>query len=329
MKGMLSRVKEELFKNKRFIIVVHDNPDGDTLGSAAALVFILRKLRKDVRVLKPDRINSNYQFLVEMIKKNLVDTLEGFFDAMITVDIAGWDQTSQVEKYVDRFKKIINIDHHADNRKFGSVNWVNTKASAVGEMIYHLVKKCRIRIDKNIATVLYTAITTDTGSFRFSNTTSTTHRIVADLIDCGANTKLVINTLYENIPVDKFKLFAKAIRTAKLSDDGEIIWMWITKRMANVCKSEIENTEGFIDMVKRVKGVKVAVLFKEADDKNMIRVTFRSKDPKVMVNEIAKIFGGGGHPAAAGCSVSGNKLDVERKVLEVVRQFLRARKKRR
>lgn len=322
MKKTITKIIKTIKKHKSFLILAHDNPDGDSAGSGLALKSLLNSLGKKCHFVLGNPIPERYSFLPQSntIKTRMPKSYNP--EVVFVIDTAGWGQIGHIDPQQFKNKIIINIDHHIDNKRFGTINWIDTKAAAVGEQIYAIFKNARIPLTKATASHLYTAIITDTGSFRYSNTTTNTHKITSDLLASGIEPSKLTGYLYENIPLCKQKLMSLALNTLKTKSNGKIIWMWVTKKMFTQAGAKHEHTEAFIDSLKSVSGVKVAIIFKEEINDGERRVTFRSKDSRIAVNEIAHQFNGGGHPAAAGCTIKGSNKEVERKVLKTVTKMV-------
>ncbi len=320
---VLNKIITIIHQKKNFLVTSHDNLDGDGFGSGLALCFALEKLGKKVNFLLKTPIPERYRFLpgIEKFTKENIDLKN--YDTLISLDTAGWDQLEQLNPEMFSNYTIVNIDHHVDNTQFGLVNWIETKASAVGEQIYVLLRDLKIPISTDIATCLYTSILTDTGCFQFTNTTSETHLVVGDLIRSGISPALIYEQIYERMSLARLNLLKLALSTTKTDLKGKIIWMWITQKMFNETGTNRSDTEGFIDYIKAVDGVKVAFVLKESNTKGEIRVTFRSRVPSIQVNLIAHKFDGGGHPAASGCTIKGTNEEVEKKVVEAVKNEIK------
>ena len=194
--------------------------------------------------------------------------------------------------------------------------------SSAGEMVYDLFKAFKVKIDMDDAIALYAAIMTDTGSFRYSNTSSKTHRIAAELIDIGVKPYEMHTKIYETSSVQDTNLLGESLQTMKLTEDGKIAWLWVTKEMLKKTKASLEGTEGIINFARSIDGVEIAILFRETGTEDRVKVSFRSKG-KVDVNKLAGLFGGGGHPTASGCTVFGKIEDVEKKVLEKAKEMFK------
>lgn len=328
MNKTIDKIIHTIKKNQNFLIMAHDNLDGDSLGSGLALALALKTLNKKAQILLNESIPAQYKFLSGPAKlipftKKTVKTP----DVLFVLDTAGWNQVKKAKPVEFNKQTIINIDHHIDNKRFGDINWIDPKASAVGEQIYTLLKRVPVPLTKDIAKCLYTAIVTDTGSFQYANTTAVTHKIISHLLTRGIYPHLISGQIYENIPLSKLRLLQLVLKTLKSTGkDNQIIYFWITRKMLRETHAKQEDTGGFIDYLKAVKGIQIAIVFKENTKPGEIRVNFRSKTQKIFVNEIAHQFGGGGHRAAAGCTVLGSRKEVEKKVLKAVRTTLKMTK---
>lgn len=326
MESIINKIIDIIRKNNNFVILSHDNLDGDSLGSGLALGFALRSMDKKVKILINEPIPEKYKFLPginTLVAKYsfLKNKKNSKTNVLITLDTAGLNQMGHFNPKQFEKQTIVNIDHHIDNKRFGHINWIDPKASAVGEQIYTLIKNMPSPITTNIAICLYTAILTDTGSFQFSNTTPMTHKIVSNLLNFKVFPRVITKHVYGNIPLSKLKLLNLALDTVKTQN--QIIWIWVTNKMLNDSNAKPEDIEGFIDKIKSVTNIKVAILFRETQKTREIRVTFRSKNPTIHVNKIAHKFGGGGHKAAAGCTIYGNRKQIENKVLKEVKKRLK------
>jgi len=217
-------------------------------------------------------------------------------------------------------KAIINIDHHLTNDRFGQYNWVDPKASASSELIYKLIKRHGLNIGQKRAICLYTGIMTDTGSFRFSNTTPAAHRIAADLIAEGISVDEIFRFVYESLPESRIKLLGLVLSTLQISLDGKTAWIRVTQNMYADTGTTKEDTENFIDYVKSIDTVEIALFFVELKD-GKTKVSFRSKN-EFDVSKIAANFGGGGHQRAAGCTIEASVDETEKIVVANIQREL-------
>jgi len=315
-------VKQAIKKFNKFLITSHINPEGDAIGSQVAMASLLKKLGKESAMLDDSPVPNLLQFMkgTEHILKEMPHDFN--YQAVIILDSPDLARIGRVSEYIKKDPVIINIDHHISNVNFGKFNWVEPEFSSAGEMVYDLFRAFKVKIALDEAIVLYAAIMTDTGSFRYSNTSSKTHRIVAELIDIGVKPYEMHTKIYETSSIQDTNLLGESLQTMKLTDDGKIAWLWVTKEMLKKTKASLEGTEGIINFARSIGGVEIAILFRETGTEGRVKVSFRSKG-EVDVNKLAAEFGGGGHPTASGCTVFGKIEDVEKKVLEKAKENIR------
>jgi phosphoesterase RecJ-like protein len=312
---MLYRVLECIAANTRFVVTSHARPDGDAVGSALACGEILRRLGKQADVAMSDRVPHIYRTLPyadQVIGANL---LKAEYDAVIILECDSLARTG-LNGFQPPF--VINVDHHFSAKPFGNINWIDPEACATAEMIFQLGRGASVTITKNIATCLYTAVMTDTGSFRFAGTCERTFALAGELVRCGADPVQCANNVYFANPLSKIRLLGSALST--LRREGSIAWMHITRAQMQECGALDEDAEGLVNYALSIEGVQVAVFFREILDHHY-RVSLRSK-PGVDVAAIAESFGGGGHHNASGCSVDGRIAAATEKVLAKVRTTL-------
>ena len=289
-------IYELLDKKHRFMVTSHITPDGDSIGSTLALTLALLKMGKRAVPVIKDDIPKKYRFLpgTDLIVK---DTSESF-DAVIALDCGDIERLGFEKQLKEYGPIVINIDHHKSNDFFGDLNLVDANSSSVGEMVYRLIDG-KIDIDYDIALNLYTAIITDTGSIKYSNTTPSSLKILANLVDKGVKPDYVSRHVFERRSLASIKLLKSVLNTLEISADGKIASLLITRDMLRDSGASEEDTDGMINYAREIEGVEVAVIFKENED-SLIRVGFRSNE-WVDVSMIAAKFNGGGHPRAAGC----------------------------
>jgi phosphoesterase RecJ-like protein len=238
----------------------------------------------------------------------------------VVLDCSYLSRTGEVYRLNSQQKPVLNIDHHISNAKFGDINWVEPATSSCSEMIYKLYKAMRIPLERDTAVLLYTGILTDTGSFRYSNTTSFTHRIVSELLKFNLDISQIYKNVYENIPFEDMQLLAKILPTIRREASGKLVWFQIKKNLLRNKKLSFDLSEHILSFGRAIKDAQVVVLFKEnLGVRNEIRVNFRSQG-KVDVNRIAQSFGGGGHKTASGATIYGEIEQVRRRVLAKIKQ---------
>lgn len=308
-------------KSNSIYVASHINPDGDNVGSTLALVMALKKMNKDVTPLLTGEIPSDYKFLPKI---DLYEDYSGDLhpiDLFIAVDSADVDRLGINKPLLDVSKNILNIDHHISNTNFGMINLVDDKASATGELIYHLIKAMGIEIDIDIATCLYTAISTDTGSFIYDNVTDQTHEIIADLIRVGIDKSDINIQLYGSRSMEKTKLFIKSLSTLKLFNDNKIAIVQVSQKMLEDTGTTLDDTEGIISFVREIESVEVACILKESEELKT-KISMRSKK-YINVSDIAANFNGGGHIRAAGGTIYANIKEAEPIVVNKIKEYFR------
>lgn len=312
-----NEITKLLEKNNSFLITSHKNIDGDAIGSELALYFILKKLNKKPIILNQDRLPRIYNFLpdsdkVHCLEDNYINIKN--IDVGIIVDCSNFERIEETYKIFKNIKNIINIDHHNSNKKFGKLNYIDSSASSVGEIIYDLIKFINLDLlDEKISTCLYTAIITDTGSFRYSNVSSKTFSVVSDLASQGIKPNLIADNIYNRNTYSGLKLLGKALLTLEVDKSNYVSWLTITRDMLNNTEANDEEVEGIIDMARTLENTEVSILFRETKD-NKIKVSFRSKGD-FNVDKFAGKFNGGGHPNSSGCVCSGKIAEVKEKIL--------------
>lgn len=321
----LKKVVASIKNNKKFLITSHTNLEGDALGSELAFYNLLKKLGKNATIINEDSLPYGYDFLPyknKLIKfKGNLKNIE--FDCFVVLDCSDLSRTGEVYRLNSQQKPILNIDHHISNQKFGNINWVESQASSCSEMIYKLYQALRLALDRDTAILLYTGILTDTGSFRYTNVTSFTHRAVSELLRFNLDVPRIYNSVYENIPFDDMKLLIRILPCLRREAKGRVVWFQIKHNMLRSRKLSFDLSEHILSFGRVIKDAEVVALFKEnLGVKNEIRVNLRSQG-KVDVNRIAQFFGGGGHKTASGATVKGNIDQVRRRVLAKIKENLK------
>jgi bifunctional oligoribonuclease and PAP phosphatase NrnA len=305
-----SEIAEIFKKYKHFIISSHIHLDGDALGSELALYFMLTQLEKDVLIINQDKTPDIYQFLPGTKKIICMEELSNHYSyhikpatLLVVLDASNLERIGDIGIDMNQIEFIVNIDHHPSNTLFGKYNYIDSDASSVGEILFQLGKKIGCNITYQMAIPLYTAIVTDTGSFRYANTKARTFQIALHLVKLGVNPNNITNYIYNNNELSNLKLLGEALSNLKLDSSLQISWTIVTRNMLSKTQSKDEETEGIVDKILSIKTVQVSVLFRETKNGN-IKVSFRSKG-KFNVDQFASNFGGGGHPNAAGCQLRG------------------------
>lgn len=312
------QIRELMGKTKRILLLAHRNPDGDTLGSMLALWYHLAPNRQ-VTMVCSDPVPELYKFLpgweqVLTICEALAQK-EGY-QLAIAVDASDLGRLGPgVQELLARAQRVVSIDHHATGEPFGDPAWIDPGAAATGELIYDLLEES---ITPQIATALYTAIVTDCGSFRYANTTARTLAIGSKLVEAGADPNQIATIVFETRSLASLKLLKQALGTLQVDEDGKLGWMELTEKMFQASGAKQGEGEGFVNYVRMIAGVGIAILFHENGDK--VRVSFRSQD--LDVGKLAATFGGGGHMRAAGCELSLPFSEAKQQVLAQARDFI-------
>ncbi|MGB9792091.1 MAG: DHH family phosphoesterase [Thermacetogeniaceae bacterium] len=324
---MIEEVKDLLLKGDNFLLASHLNPDGDAIGSLLGLGMALKKLDKKVAIASPYPTPQAFSFLPGYELLQPPSSLgKQAFDIGIVLDCTELERTGEeVKELLRKTAVVVNIDHHISNKGFGDLKVVDPHAAATGELIFEMLEKMEIPLTPEIATNLYVAIVTDTGSFQHRNTTERCHRNAASLLRLGADHARVYQFLYEERSLKSIRLLEKCLQTLSVSEDGLIAWMTVSQEHLIETGCTIEDCENLIDYPKSIKGVEIGILFKQISD-DEVRVSFRSKN-YADVNALAASFGGGGHERAAGCTIHGSLKDVEKMVLTATINFLHNIKK--
>ncbi|MBU1999168.1 MAG: bifunctional oligoribonuclease/PAP phosphatase NrnA [Candidatus Omnitrophota bacterium] len=320
----LKKVIACLKENKSFFITTHTNVEGDALGSELSFCMLLQAMGKKVFIFNQELPPQEYLFLpgIEAVQKLSRRASKLKFDIFAAVDCSNLKRTGEVYKINDGNKAILNIDHHISNSGFGSINWIDSQASCCCEMIYRLYKELKIPISREVALLLYSGIVTDTGSFRYSNTNKIVHRITAELLRHKINVAEIYQSLYQNIPFGDIKLLVNLLSDIQTDRSKRIVWFRIPGKILKKADLSVDLSDYILNFGRQVRDVEVILLFKEnSAGKNEVKVSFRSQG-KVDVNTIAGFFGGGGHKSASSCTVSGNLLQAQQKVLKKVKESL-------
>lgn len=312
MNNVISKAIDMIKTIEKISIVSHINPDGDNVGSILAMGLALRKLGKTVNIIKTDEIPRDYLFLPQV--ETIMDYDREDIELLIVLDCSDIDRLGELKDLVSKSKNTINIDHHVSNTAFADYNIVDSKAAATGELVYLFLNQMGIEIDEEIATCIYTAISTDTGSFMYESVTDNTHEIAADLLRKGIDKNNIVLNLYQSRSMERTNLFIDCLSTFKIYHENKIATVKVTQDMLRLSNALMEDTEGIISFVKDTKGVEVACLLKEYLD-GSIKISLRSKE-YVDVAKICSEFNGGGHIRAAGCSIKDNIESAEKLIVE-------------
>ena len=317
---IIDRLLEAIAERQTFCVVGHVRPDGDCIGSQLGLTLALRSQGKQVVCWNEDRIPQKYEFLDP--DKVLQRPKPGAaFDCVISTDSASFERLGKVASCVATRKLFINIDHHESNTRFGDLNWVSAREPSTGELIFRLLKVAKWPITRPIADCLFTAVSTDTGSFQYASTRPGTYHVAGELVRRGANLARICNEVYQSYPLSRARLLRHVYSHFRLIHQNQIAYFWLKQSDFTRTGADSNDSEGLIDHIRAIAPVVVACVFEETGP-NLTRLSLRSKSREVNVNEIAAQFGGGGHPAAAGARILGSPLSTQRRVLAAVKRAL-------
>ncbi len=311
----LEKVLQQINQRQQFLLTSHARPDGDAIGSVLALSEVLRKLGKSAEVVLSDNVPVIYKPLPFADTIIHASRVNGKYEAAIILEC---DSVQRTRLHGLERHFLISIDHHATSRAFADVNWIDPSASATAEMIFRLAISAGVKITSEIATCLYTAVLTDTGSFAYAPTSARTFDLAKQLVEHGADPARIAQSVYFTNPESKMHLLGAAL--SSLKREGAISWMVVTRQDMERYGALDEDCEGLVNYALSILGVEVAVFFREtAEDR--IRVSVRSKGA-VNVAQFAETFGGGGHECASGFSVQGPFPEAARRVLTLLRERL-------
>lgn len=322
----LMMLKDLISRHQKFVLTTHINPDGDAIGSEIAITEYLRHLGKDVYIVNNSSTPNNYKFLdrkedIIVYDETQHHQIVASADAYIIVDISDWDRLRNIGQIIKTVSvPKICIDHHHINYKFADIDIIYEEASSTGEIIYDILTAVKYPIQGITADALYTCILTDTGSFRFSNTSAKTHRVASHLLEVGVNSKEIYHLVYEQNSRSKMALMGKALQNLRYECGGRLAWFVLSQEMFDSCQASHWDTEGFTEIPRTIDGVEVSLMFTELDTKK-VKVSLRSKG-QVVINHIAEKFGGGGHHYAAGALVYKTLAETIPMVLTEIKQLL-------
>jgi bifunctional oligoribonuclease and PAP phosphatase NrnA len=302
------------------LLSTHQNPEGDAIGSVLALGWALKSMGKKVQILVQDPTPEVLAFLPGAQEIIHQAPAEARFDIAFAVDCGDRARLGEEFEKVKGLGKIINIDHHVSNSQYGEINFVDPAASSAAEIIFDLLRILPVPMTREIAENLYTGLLTDTGSFHYSNTTPKTFTAARACLLAGVNPWRVAEQVYESQPPARLRLLPRVLDTLEVSEEGRVSHVVVTQQMLAETKATAALTEDFINFPRSIKGVEVALLFREVTPQKT-RVSLRSRGG-VDVARIAGNFQGGGHRNASGCTVEGSLAEVKTKVLEAVRAAL-------
>lgn len=314
---MIAKIIEKIVESTSFLVTTHENPDGDAVGATTALTNFLRALGKKVTLYYTDEVPENYRFL-PTTDTAVRDIPDQEYDVCFVLDAGELKRAGTALTNYGRKGFLINIDHHPYGEPFGDINYVDPHACATGILIYRIIKEFGYTLDRDTALCVYTAIVTDTGSFRYSNANTEAFQVTGELAALGINPWSVAEKLYESQPLARLKLLAEALATLSISARGTFAAITVSLDMYDRTGANAELTDGLVNYPRSIHGVEVAVLFRQVTS-DLYKVSFRSKGT-VNVSSFAMAFGGGGHHNAAGCTIQGSLDQVKQAVFSLLEQ---------
>jgi phosphoesterase RecJ-like protein len=309
----IPRIVDAIRSRRRFVLSSHARPDGDSLGSQLAMVYALQAMGKEALAINADPAPAPLMAFPGVREIRIAASVEGEFDAAIIMECGDLKRTgvSGLERFF-----VINIDHHPGNAGYGQINWFDASAAACAEMVYELVRALGLPLTREIATHVYLAILTDTGSFHYSGISPRTFEICRECLEAGVDPVLVARNVYDSNNMGRLKLFGAVLGAMQIDATGRIAIVYVDHEMARTAGGTYEDTEGLVNLPLTVKEIEAVIFFKQ-ERGDEYRVSLRSKG-NIDIGSIAKEFGGGGHKNAAGLTVTGPIEELQRTLIEKI-----------
>jgi phosphoesterase RecJ-like protein len=314
------QIVEALRARQRFVLSSHSRPDGDSIGSQLAMAYALQAMGKTVTVVNADPAPPPLMAFPGVPGIRVAPSADGDFDAAIIMECGDLKRTGVTG--LERFF-VINIDHHPGNSGYGQINWFNAGAAACAEMVYEMVLALGVPLSKEIATHIYLAILTDTGSFHYSSMSTRTFEICRECLDAGVEPGQVARMVFDSNNLGRLKLFGAVLNLMQIDPSGRIATLHVDHEMMVAAGGSYEDTEGLVNMPLTVKDIVASVFFKQ-EHGNEYRVSLRSKGD-IDVNAIAKVYGGGGHKNASGCTLTGALGELQKTLVRQLEGAIDAR----
>ena len=317
---IIDRIVEAIKESETICVVGHVRPDGDCIGSQLGLTLALLNAGKKVTCWNQDPLPAKLAFLDS--KKLINKPEKGHqFDCVVATDCASLERLGTTAECITERKVFINIDHHTSNTRYADMNWIAAREPSTGELIFRLLKVANWPITPAISDCLFTAVSTDTGSFQYPSTRPATYHVAGELVKRGANLAKICDEVYQSYPLARVRLLRHVYNKFRLTHNNQIAYFWLKKADYARTGSDPSDSEGLIDHIRAIEPVVVAAVFEEVEP-GLTRISLRSKSAKVDVNKVAQMFGGGGHPAAAGARVEGTALSTQRRVVSALKKAL-------
>ncbi len=313
----LDEILNEIKKAKNIVILTHETPDGDAIGSSLALKLVIEKLGKQADVIIPEYPRM-YNFLPE-VNKIKIDSEIKDYELAISVDCAVIKRLAKKE-YFENAKKTIVIDHHGSNNMYGDINYVNPVSPACSEVLAGMFEYYGIEINKDIGTCIMTGIVTDTGGFRHQGINAETFEFTAELIRKGVNIPYIYKRTLRTMTKANFLLAKKVMERMEILENGKVTFTYITSKDEEEANAEPGDHEGLVEIGRDIEGVEVSIFIRQKDNEDYYKASLRSSE-YVNVSDVCLMFGGGGHPRAAGALIQGNVKEVKEKLLKEIRKI--------
>jgi bifunctional oligoribonuclease and PAP phosphatase NrnA len=311
----LREISAELRKSGPTLLTTHIMPDGDSIGSLLGLGLSLRAAGCDVTMFSADDVPARYTFLEGSRQIKTQALPAAAYSRVVVLDCSDHLRIRPIwDKVKDKY--IINIDHHPTNDLFGTMNYVDSAAGATGEIVYFLLQEMGLNLTPDVAAALYVAIATDTGSFKFENTTPRTHRISAALLEAGVKPQDISPQVFDLRSREAIFILRAALASLEFSQDGKVAWMVLNEEDMQESGAKDEHLEGAVNFAKNIEGVEVGLLFRAKDD-GTVKVGLRSHN--MDVGSVAQSLGGGGHARAAGCSLEAGTQEAINMVMNALK----------
>jgi bifunctional oligoribonuclease and PAP phosphatase NrnA len=309
----IRKIVDAVRTRHRFVLSSHARPDGDSIGSQLAMAYALREMGKEATVVNADPAPAPMMAFPGVPDIRIAPSVEGEFDAAIIMECGDLKRTGVggLERFL-----VINIDHHPGNSGYGEINWFDASAAACAEMVYDVVRALGVPLTKEIATHVYLAILTDTGSFHYSSISPRTFDICRACLEAGVDPVLVARNVYDSNNMGRLKLFGAVLGAMQIDQTGRIAIVYVDHEMARAAGGTYEDTEGLVNLPLTVKEIEAVVFFKQ-EKGDEYRVSLRSKGD-VDIGSIAKEHGGGGHKNAAGCTIAGPIEELQKAMVEKI-----------
>lgn len=309
----LSELMALLQREHSYFLISHINPDGDSIGSLLAMGEALRAAGKKVSGLcSPGPVPAKYRFLTGSDEISSQICYDGAA-VVLLLDCGDLGRIGHFREQIAGARILINIDHHVTNERFGTLNYVDEKAAATGEIIFEIISALGVPLTRSMAEALYVAIATDTGSFKYDNTTAKTHRVIAAILEQHQlNTAVLSRRVFDERPLSFYLLLKEAISTLEMEEGGRLASLTISRDLLEKCGTTVEEIEGLVNYTRKIEGVELGILF-YVESATEVKVGFRSQN--VDVSLMAGRLGGGGHARAAGCRLSGSFPELKEQVL--------------